>query len=293
MEHNSTDFLEEFGELEIAPAHEEHLPSENTKPSENTPMTELETIEFNSDSNQAAIINPNAEQVCSQMMQNMEEPQDFDDIVSEWSEKLLPIKKKFIKGFLHTASVIKNSINLSSKQKGRLIIYKDFYFLFHKRELMLLRYLGNDAVVIVPDIVGGIKVTSIDIDAFKYCKDLPSKSFKGLFSRVFEDSSKKLQIDSRLIGRFYNSDVKKLQLPINLKHVPDELFKYLNNLESVEIPEKVKSVGPYAFRGSNVTRVAFSGNVPKGFSHIVFNSGSVLYVKNEYAEIYREAINSR
>ena len=58
MEHNSTDFLEEFGELEIAPAHEEHLPSENTKPSENTPMTELETIEFNSDSNQAAIINP-------------------------------------------------------------------------------------------------------------------------------------------------------------------------------------------------------------------------------------------
>lgn len=57
---------------------------------------------------------------------------------------------------------------------------------------------------------------------------------------------------------FYESSINQVVIPSSVSSIEDNVFGKCSKLQSITIPKSVKSIGGYAFRGSNVTSVYVS-----------------------------------
>lgn len=91
-------------------------------------------------------------------------------------------------------------------------IYGDYLFEINNEEAIIVKYLGNDTTVRIPNKIYGYEVTEI-------------------YNYAFSE----------------NEDLKSVILPIYLKTIGDSAFSYCSSLESLTIPEGVIRIGASAF----------------------------------------------
>ena len=81
-------------------------------------------------------------------------------------------------------------------------------------EVTITKYVGTEKNVVIPDTLGGGKVTAIGSNAFEYCSSLTS-----------------------------------IMIPEGMKSIDSYAFYGCSSLASIEIPEGVTSIGSFAFFG--------------------------------------------
>lgn len=96
----------------------------------------------------------------------------------------------------------------------------------------IIGYGGEDKDLVIPEMVNGVKVTTIASSAFASC---------GLTSVVIPDSVTYIGSSA-----FYDNYLKTISFPPNLKTIGSTAFRN-NYLSSIDIPDSVTSIGSAAF----------------------------------------------
>ncbi len=147
------------------------------------------------------------------------------------------------------------------------------------------KYLGDDAVVWIPEKIGGYivtgigskcfekqslkgvvipeSVTSIGNNAFKDCKNLTSVTFKGAPSTInvgnnaFQNCVSLKSINLPAAKRIGNmafdscTSLEKIVIDFGTEEIGDYCFRNCTKLKEVDIPESVTVVGQGAFSGEH------------------------------------------
>lgn len=92
----------------------------------------------------------------------------------------------------------------------------DFIYIKDLKSVQIIRYIGNDQVVSIPEYIDELPVTEIQTAAFQN-----------------------------------NKNVRIVNLPETIKSIDDWAFSYMDNLEYVKTPDSLRRIGNYAFRGSD------------------------------------------
>ena len=132
---------------------------------------------------------------------------------------------------------------------------KDFQV---SQEGVLEKYLGDAAMVVIPETVNGVKVTSVADKAFEDKSKLEAIRFADTIQRagsqVFYGSSQNLKIAllgkgmRELEGTFDNCGVlEQVVLNEGLEIIGGNCFSSCYNLTTVEIPKSVKTINGAAF----------------------------------------------
>lgn len=135
------------------------------------------------------------------------------------------------------------------------------------RKAQIIRYMGENDTVVVPEKINGgtYTVNSIDSYAFYECNalkaiDIPS-SITEIGNYAFYGSKiESLTLNSNAIGtNFQNSSsLKTVHLGSNVTSLPDWAFSH-SGLEEITFSESVKTVGSNAFAGcSNLKKAEFA-----------------------------------
>ena len=112
------------------------------------------------------------------------------------------------------------------------IQYRDGDYIYAKSltGVQIIRYLGNEKIVNIPETIEYLPVTDIETAAFQN-----------------------------------NSFVRIVNLPDELQNIGDWAFSYMNNLEYVNMPERLRRIGSYVFKGSSNLKCL---NFPQQLVHI-------------------------
>ena len=283
MPENFTDFLQEFGDVNLTEA--ETLEQKSMESS--APLEELETIDF--DNGLITTDNPVKIEEPNQTV-TKEDFEGFDKVcvgAAEFTDKASSVASsaKVSLGIVANKCLSTFTINknLHVFQKGKMVIYNDFVFLMRDNQLLLLKYRGHDSQVIIPDSVGGIPVTFIHDTAFKRGKFSATVKLKNIVHALRKDEASIFTIDSIINAA---KGITKIQLPIGLKFIPNHVLKYCKGVTALEIPEAVTSIAPNAFKGSNLENLAFSGPCAKNLKYVAIDNKVTIYLKKTYLETY-------
>lgn len=285
MSEKFTDFLQEFGDVNLSAVHAESIPENDGN---TNPIEDLETIDFDNSpviTNQEQVQEQQDATVTSKDFQGFNkvcvEAANFTDKATETLTKTKVSLGIFANKCLSTFNTNKN---LHVFQKGKMVIYQDFVFLMRDNQLLLLKYRGNDTQVIIPDSVGGLPVTYVHDSAFKRGKFSVTVKIKNIIKALRKDEASAFTIDSILNAA---KGINKIQLPIELRFLPNNFLKYCKAVQALEIPPSVKSIAPNAFKGSNLKHLAFSGPCTKNLKYVSIKDGVTIYVKKDFLETYK------
>ena len=283
MSENFTDFLQEFGDVNLKEAAIEETVTQHKEP-----LEDLETIDFE---NEIMVSNSATEDIEEQTTTvTKDDFSGFDRVcvgASEFTDKFSEISSTagVSLGILANKclSTFTSNKNLHVFQKGKMVVYNDFVFLMRDNQLLLLKYRGHESQVIIPDSVGGIPVTFIHDTAFKRGKFSTTVKLKNIMHALKKDEASIFTIDSLINAA---KGITKIQLPINLRFVPSNLLKYCKNVQALEIPASVTSIAPNAFKGSNLQHLAFSGPCVKNMKYVALATDVTIYIKKDFIETY-------
>lgn len=123
---------------------------------------------------------------------------------------------------------------------------RDFKIILHGKDCGIKKYLGNDAIVVIPPEIDGHKV--VQIEEYAFAK-----------SRKWEDIIRCQTLICVVI-------------PETVQNIEEGAFFYCNNLYRVMAHEKIKKIDRYAFSGCREVSVDFGPKGPKDeqLSDIVF-----------------------
>lgn len=283
-----TNYLDKFGAIEQGIEQtDKSVPSYNGDLSDLsdvdiTPLTHLET-------QQSVHLDTQNEHPVTEVAKHTEEQQlsSFDRMcmqATEIGEHTDSLKRKCKKALNRVLSNLNASKNLKYFQKGSMVICGDFKFLVRDKNVMLLKYTGNDSFVVVPDTVGGLPVTLIHETAFNKGRFVATTKLKNFVYTVRSDNVSLYTLE----GMHYAiQGVQRLQLPKYLQMIPNYLFKHLTALTTIEIPDAVTNIAPNAFRKCNIERLIFSNPCVKNMQYVGLPENAEIFVKTDNARTYK------
>ena len=119
-------------------------------------------------------------------------------------------------------------------------------------EVTIIKYMGSDAVVVIPYKINGKKVTKLRGEAFSYC-----------------DSVKNVIIPESVTDisyAFYRcKNLRSVNIPSGVYEIDDHAFEDCNSLESIEIPNGVTYISWCAFKNCSSLKCI---SIPRGVTGI-------------------------
>ena len=138
--------------------------------------------------------------------------------------------------------------------------YNQFSYTISNGEVKITGYKGKDTVIKIPSKIEGYPVTSISNSAFSGCKRLTSiiipDSVTSVGYYAFSGCTNLETITIPKNATFSGStfddciSLKNVKFSSGIEKIPDYLFRYsqnLNSLTSITIPGSVTTIGSYAF----------------------------------------------
>jgi hypothetical protein len=157
-----------------------------------------------------------------------------------------------------TLPSIETNLTLSdftiSANAGVALNYGDFeYIVLNDETVEISKYTGKNEDVIIPNIIGGKKVTSIGYDAFGYCSRLTSitipNSVTSIGNYAFENcgslTSVTIPNSVTIIGRYafsFCENLTSITIPNSVTSIGDHTFYNCRSLTSITIPNSVTSI---------------------------------------------------
>lgn len=214
----------------------------------------------------------------------------FDRICVNVSDEMDKADEIMQKVFKHArrfgnraVSIFNSNKSLLIFQKGQLVVCGDFKFLQRNNELMLLQYTGSSDNVIVPDSVGGLPVTFISDKAFRKGRFSTTTRLKNVWDSLKTDEIKVYSFENIV---YAYKGILSIQLPLNLRYLPNGIFKHCSNMKSIEVPENVEYIAPNAFRSSGLEQIILSCKRTKGMSYVYTPKNALIFVKSMYKDEY-------
>lgn len=298
MEGQFTEFLEEFDEVHIEPLNYKNSNSSISTSGTSEIIGEAEIVSFD----ETPIVNPNMEFNNNQLpeLYNSKVPvvshnaadkvgdfaNNLNDTVYNGFSKLVFKTRKFVNSVITTVNA---SQNIKLFEKGELVIAGDFQFLKAEKQLMLIKYIGTENHVIIPDKVGGLPVTFIKSCTFRKGRFVTSTKIKNVLRTLKQDNIKVQTFDKVANA---SKGVLSVQLPIHLKSIPKDLFDHCPNLHVIEIPAEVESIDQNAFRDCNIKSIYFSNPPTKDMKYLKISKDVNIFVKRVYYEQYLEVFSN-
>ena len=129
----------------------------------------------------------------------------------------------------------------------------DFIYTKDLKSVQIVRYIGNEAVVTIPEMIDDLPVTGIKTAAFQN-----------------------------------NHDVQAVFLPSTLENVGSWAFSYMDKLFFVGIPDGFRRIGDYAFQGSpKLTSLRLPKRVVSVGDDLFSDNSSVIICAAENTKVYR------
>lgn len=184
-----------------------------------------------------------------------------DDLQSDESKK-----KKY--GFIIPAAligvlgviVILVFVLTASSDPFRYKEYSDY--------VVLERYAGKDASVVIPSEKDGRPVTRIDSKAFENCTNLISVSIPGSVTKIGSDAFRGC------------TGLTSIEIPDGVTMIGSDAFRDCTSLTSVSIPDSVTEIWGSAFRGCiSLTNIVMSENVTEFGGYVFSDCTSISNVK--------------
>lgn len=114
-------------------------------------------------------------------------------------------------------------------------------------------YTGNDAVLIIPDMINGVPVTSIGDSAFYECQSLQSITLSNNITTI------------QLYAFASCKNLETVNLSSSLREIEAGAFSYCGKLEGIILPDSIDSIGEISFGFCNSLT---SINIPEGLNSI-------------------------
>ncbi len=132
-----------------------------------------------------------------------------------------------------------------------------------KKEIRIIKYMGSDKNVVVPEKISGNPVIRIELAAF-----CPDYSYDNSSSYNQYDNPECANIESITLPdtitqinkyAFYRcKNLKSIKLPENLRDIGIGAFSLCSSLESLEFPNQLVAIGNSAFYGTKIKSLTIS-----------------------------------
>ncbi len=188
-------------------------------------------------------------------------PLDFLDAISAYSVSYTVYFNEDAKGFTYPRW---NGYptEILGKEQPRPII-GDYEFEENENGVTVLKYLGNDTHVIIPEQINGKNVTKIGLAAFIYNSTVEyvkiPDSVISIGARAFESCSSlaTVELSSNLeaieaSAFFACSKLEDITLPDTLTKIGDTAFSNCTSLTSINLPESITEMGIGVFYFSGI-----------------------------------------
>lgn len=135
---------------------------------------------------------------------------------------------------------------------------QDFAYAIVSDMVILEKYIGKKAHVVIPSKIDGLPVREIEEQAFSKDKNIESVIINDSVNKIGPfaftqcknlkniEFPKELTVLSRGIFKKCNS-IETIKLPNGIKTIPREMFKSCSKLRTVEVPDRLEKVQPSAF----------------------------------------------
>ena len=130
--------------------------------------------------------------------------------------------------------------------------YGDFEYsvLAYDSSIVITRYNGTEANVIIPEKINGKKVTSLGDGVFVDCENIKSIKIPNSVTSIGKFT----------FARCYN--LESVEIPNSVTSIKNNTFEHCESLKNIKIPNGVTSIGDYAFYGcSNLTNIEIPDSV--------------------------------
>ena len=159
--------------------------------------------------------------------------------------------------------------NISSGQNGEVTTPTPAeQFEFDKETGSIDKYIGSDEVVVIPEQIDGVTVTSIGKEAFLKNETIKKVVFnEGLVSigeNAFKDckalSEVKLSSTIRNLGKkmFLGTAIREVVLNEGLENIGESAFNGCKTLTNVQFSSTIKEIGKSAFSGTNIKNLVLN-----------------------------------
>ena len=124
-----------------------------------------------------------------------------------------------------------------------------------KESITITRCAGTDSETVIPETIGGVKVTAIADSAFKGCASLASIVIPDGVTNIGDEA---------FVGC---TSLTGIAIPESVTSIGNSAFSKCTSLTSIVIPNGVTNIGDYAFWGcSNLTIYCKARSKPSGWS---------------------------
>ena len=150
---------------------------------------------------------------------------------------------------------------------------EDFKYVIAYNKVKIVKYLGNDLIVKVPNKIQGIPVKIIGSEAFEFNKTieeiyLPTYT-QSIESNAFKNciNLKKVNLNNELeeIGKyaFCDSGIISIEIPEKVKVIYESAFRNCANLINIKLNDSLKTIEYGAFNSSSIKEVILPPNIRK------------------------------
>lgn len=123
------------------------------------------------------------------------------------------------------------------------------YEMLDNGTVKITKYTGTEKDVVIPETIGGKKVTEIGDSAFMYNKTI---------------TSVKIPYGVKKIGKAafdFNYNIETIEIPESVTEIERIAFGYCTSLKSIKLPSKLKKISAYLFFGSGITEIEIPAGV--------------------------------
>lgn len=201
--------------------------------------------------------------------------------------------------------------NILPKISSNILSNNDFEYEINNNEVRIIKYVGDNKNVDIPEIIHDKIVTSIERNAFT-CNNKISKIYiphtineikqNGIYTgnskTIIEVSDENLHYCS-YNGSLYSSDKKTLirwserygefnKILPSTENIGEYAFAGCNDIVSIDIPDNIKYMGDYVFANCiNITDIKLSNSMTKinPYSFFCCRKLKNIYMPNEIYEI--------